>query len=70
MFLVSSHSHFDHIGDVSKLPNSTQVFVGPGTLADALPGYPADNSSWNLESDFVYVSELSIALEYRLTASK
>jgi L-ascorbate metabolism protein UlaG (beta-lactamase superfamily) len=48
-----SHSHFDHVGDVSKLPPSTRLFVGPGTLKNALPGYPADNNSWNLASDFM-----------------
>jgi hypothetical protein len=40
---------------MSKLPNSTRLLVGPGTLANALPGYPADPNSLNLASDFVYV---------------
>jgi glyoxylase-like metal-dependent hydrolase (beta-lactamase superfamily II) len=47
-----SHSHFDHVGDMTKLPNSTRLFVGPGTLANALPAFPTNNASQNLESDF------------------
>jgi hypothetical protein len=41
---------------MSKLPNSTRLFVGPGTLANVLPAYPTNNASWNLESDFQFGS--------------
>jgi hypothetical protein len=36
--------------------------VGAGTLANALPGYPADPNSLNLASDFVYEFRSCIGL--------
>jgi hypothetical protein len=39
---------------MSKFPSSSRLFVGPGTLANALPAYPTKKDSWNLESDFQY----------------
>ncbi|KAI0416972.1 beta-lactamase-like protein [Xylaria grammica] len=49
--VVWSHSHFDHIGDVSTLEPSTKIVIGSGTKADVFPGFPANpNSSFN-ESD-------------------
>lgn len=48
---MRSHFHFDHIGDVSKFPESTSVVVGPGTQEFLLPGYPAQEDAMILESD-------------------
>jgi glyoxylase-like metal-dependent hydrolase (beta-lactamase superfamily II) len=54
--LPISHSHFDHIGAIDKIPSTTQVVVGPGTLANSLPGYPVDPDSIHLASDFTSVA--------------
>ncbi|KAJ7776789.1 hypothetical protein DFH07DRAFT_720055, partial [Mycena maculata] len=43
-------SHFDHIGDMSKFPNSTNLVIGPGTNNVTFPGSP---DAILLESDFV-----------------
>ncbi|KAJ7464104.1 beta-lactamase-like protein [Mycena latifolia] len=38
---IWSHSHFDHIGDMSKFPNSTKLIIGPGTDTAIFPESPA-----------------------------
>ncbi|KAK4216446.1 beta-lactamase-like protein [Rhypophila decipiens] len=43
--IVWSHSHFDHIGDPSTFPHSTDLVVGPGWKAAFLPAYPTDPDS-------------------------
>ncbi|KAJ7696570.1 hypothetical protein B0H17DRAFT_1198081 [Mycena rosella] len=35
-----SHSHFDHIGDMSKFPNTTTLVIGPGTDTATFPASP------------------------------
>jgi glyoxylase-like metal-dependent hydrolase (beta-lactamase superfamily II) len=35
-----SHSHFDHIGDMTTFPVSTELVVGPGFAEKWLPGFP------------------------------
>lgn len=50
--IIWSHHHFDHIGDPSKFPSSTVVVVGTGFKDEFLPGYPAREDSWILESDY------------------
>ncbi|KAJ7446701.1 hypothetical protein FB451DRAFT_785716 [Mycena latifolia] len=35
--VICSHSHFDHIGDMSKFPNSTRLVIGPGTDTETFP---------------------------------
>lgn len=47
-----SHWHWDHIGDPSTFPPSTQLVVGPGFKEAFLPGYPAKNDSPVRETDF------------------
>lgn len=37
-----SHWHWDHIGDPSTFPGSVKLFVGPGSKAELLPGWPED----------------------------
>jgi len=50
--IIWSHWHYDHIGDPSTFPGSTDLWVGPGTKETFLPGYPANADSVLLESDF------------------
>ncbi|KAJ7137331.1 beta-lactamase-like protein [Mycena crocata] len=38
--VVWSHSHFDHIGDMSKFPNSTKLVIGPATNRSTYPEFP------------------------------
>ncbi|KAI1832035.1 hypothetical protein DTO027I6_8319 [Penicillium roqueforti] len=50
--IVWSHWHWDHIGDPSRFPSSTDLIVGPGFKAAFLPGYPANPGAPVRESDF------------------
>ncbi|ETS79696.1 hypothetical protein PFICI_09549 [Pestalotiopsis fici W106-1] len=38
--VVWSHWHWDHIGDLSKFPPTTELVVGPGFTKAFLPAYP------------------------------
>ncbi|KAJ7273018.1 beta-lactamase-like protein [Mycena rebaudengoi] len=38
--VIWSHSHFDHIADMSKFPNTTKLVVGPGTDRRTYPEFP------------------------------
>ncbi|KAF7928488.1 uncharacterized protein EAE98_005544 [Botrytis deweyae] len=50
--VIWSHWHWDHIGDPSTFDKSTALVVGPGFKKSFTPGYPSDNSSPILESDY------------------
>ncbi|KAI1614118.1 beta-lactamase-like protein [Exophiala viscosa] len=50
--IVWSHWHWDHLGDPSTFPGSTEVVVGPGFKEAFFPGYPAKQDSPVRESDF------------------
>ncbi|KAK7216367.1 hypothetical protein V2G26_004370 [Clonostachys chloroleuca] len=50
--IIWSHHHFDHIGDVSTFPASTELIVGPGFKDAFCPGYPANPTSPVREVDF------------------
>ncbi|KAJ7168333.1 hypothetical protein C8R43DRAFT_1060645 [Mycena crocata] len=50
--VIWSHSHFDHIGDMSLFPNSTDLVIGPGTNRSLYPEYP---DAALQSSDFSYV---------------
>ncbi|KIX98033.1 uncharacterized protein Z520_06112 [Fonsecaea multimorphosa CBS 102226] len=52
--VVWSHYHWDHIGDMSLFPSSTEVVVGPGFKSSPLllPGYPNKQDSPVRSSDF------------------
>lgn len=50
--IVWSHHHWDHVGDASTFPHSTELVVGPGFKDAHLPGYPKNEKSTLLESDF------------------
>jgi len=50
--IVWSHWHWDHLGDPSTFPPSTEVVVGPGFREAFAPGYPSKQDSPVRESDF------------------
>ncbi|KAF4997924.1 hypothetical protein FGRMN_3515 [Fusarium graminum] len=50
--VIWSHHHFDHLGDVTTFPGSTELVVGPGFKKAFCPGYPADPDSPVREVDF------------------
>ncbi|KAH8897967.1 metallo-beta-lactamase superfamily protein [Thozetella sp. PMI_491] len=50
--VIWSHWHWDHIGDPSTFPPSTDLVVGPGFKAAMLPGAPANPDSPIQESDY------------------
>ncbi|KIX95832.1 uncharacterized protein Z520_08540 [Fonsecaea multimorphosa CBS 102226] len=50
--IVWSHWHWDHLGDPSTFPPSTEVVVGPGFKEAFMPGHPGKPDSPVRESDF------------------
>lgn len=50
--IIWSHHHWDHTGDPSTFPPSTELVVGPGFKAAHLPGYPKRKDATLLETDF------------------
>ncbi|KAJ4128840.1 hypothetical protein NW768_007361 [Fusarium equiseti] len=50
--VIWSHHHFDHIGDVSTFPGSTELVVGQGFKKAYCPGYPENPSSPIREVDY------------------
>ncbi|KAF8216934.1 beta-lactamase-like protein, partial [Mycena galopus ATCC 62051] len=38
--VIWSHSHFDHIGDMSKFPNTTGLVIGSATDTSTYPAFP------------------------------
>ncbi|KAJ7015832.1 beta-lactamase-like protein [Mycena alexandri] len=38
--VIWSHSHFDHVGDMSKFPNTTELVIGPETGTLTYPQFP------------------------------
>lgn len=49
--VIWSHHHFDHIGDLSTFPPSTDLVVGPGVKALCWPAYPSNPDSLVLDAD-------------------
>lgn len=49
---VLSHWHWDHIGDPSTFPPTTDLIVGAGFKEAMLPGAPANPESPIRESDY------------------
>ncbi|KEF58314.1 uncharacterized protein A1O9_06240 [Exophiala aquamarina CBS 119918] len=50
--VIWSHWHWDHIGDPSRFPSTTDLIVGPGFMKNFYPGYPSKVDSPVRESDF------------------
>lgn len=50
--VIWSHSHWDHIGDPSLFPLTTDLVVGPGFKDSLLPGYPENPHSQIRSSDY------------------
>ncbi|KAF4555239.1 Cytochrome P450-like protein 80 [Elsinoe fawcettii] len=50
--VIWSHWHWDHIGDPSTFPSSTDLVVGPGFKDAMLPGAPANPESPIQQSDY------------------
>ncbi|KAJ5650399.1 uncharacterized protein N7484_004122 [Penicillium longicatenatum] len=50
--VIWSHWHWDHIGDPSTFPNTTDLVVGPGFKEAMLPGAPTNPDSPLSEADF------------------
>ena len=48
---VWSHWHWDHTGDLTLFPETTDLYVGPGFKAAFAPGFPAKEDSPVLEKD-------------------
>ncbi|RKK10095.1 hypothetical protein BFJ65_g15395 [Fusarium oxysporum f. sp. cepae] len=49
--IVWSHWHWDHVGDGSKFPASTDIVVGPGFTQNFVPGWPENPESPVLARD-------------------
>lgn len=60
--IVWSHWHWDHIGNGSKFPPSTNIVVGPGFTENFVPGYPENPDGLVLSSDFEYVSRPAVVI--------
>ncbi|KAL3440877.1 Metallo-hydrolase/oxidoreductase [Aspergillus insuetus] len=50
--IIWSHWHYDHTGDPSTFDSFTALIVGPGCKNTFLPGYPSNEGSPILESDY------------------
>lgn len=50
--IVWSHWHWDHLGDPSTFPSSTDLIVGPGFKEAFMPGAPKNKESPILETDY------------------
>lgn len=61
--IIFSHHHFDHTGDTTKFPSSTQIVVGPGYKEAYLPGWPQDPEGIDTTSD-LYEGREVIEMEF------
>ena len=50
--IIWSHHHWDHVGDPSLFPRSTELVVGPGFMSAHTPGYPKRQDATLMETDF------------------
>ncbi|KAL9612333.1 MAG: hypothetical protein Q9167_003066 [Letrouitia subvulpina] len=66
--IIWSHYHWDHTGDPSTFPPSTDLIVGPGFKKAILPGWPANPDSPIRESDYEgrNLREISFATDLQM----
>ncbi|KAI4190992.1 MAG: hypothetical protein L6R41_000442 [Letrouitia leprolyta] len=64
--IIWSHLHWDHTGDPSTFPHSTDLVVGPGFKEAFTPGYPANQDSPILESDYTGRNLREISFDSKL----
>lgn len=64
--IIWSHYHWDHTGDPSTFPHSTELVVGPGFKEAFTPAYPANQDSPVLESDYAGRSLREISFDSKL----
>jgi len=50
--VIFSHHHWDHVGDITTFPSTTDLVIGPGFKGQYLPGYPTNPDSPLLDADF------------------
>jgi glyoxylase-like metal-dependent hydrolase (beta-lactamase superfamily II) len=50
--VILSHHHFDHVGDMTRFPLATDLVVGPGFKNAYQPGFPVNQQSTLLETDW------------------
>jgi hypothetical protein len=50
----NSHWHFDHTGDPSTFPSTTEIVVGPGFKEAMLPTYPENEKGMISEEAIRY----------------
>ncbi|KIW68465.1 hypothetical protein PV04_04407 [Phialophora macrospora] len=67
--VILSHHHFDHTGDLTKFPSSTDALVGPGYVKAFLPGWPANRKQYETTSD-LYEGRRIIELDFTPTNPK
>lgn len=68
--IIWSHNHFDHIGDPSTFPETTELVVGPGVREISWPGYPTHVDAAVLDSDIAGRHVREINFESGLTIGR
>ncbi|GKZ27876.1 hypothetical protein AbraIFM66951_006969 [Aspergillus brasiliensis] len=61
--IVWSHNHFDHTGDPSRFPSTTELVVGPGVAASSWPGHSSNPDGIVLDSEAAGRPVLEISFE-------
>ncbi|KAI1199046.1 beta-lactamase-like protein [Nemania serpens] len=64
--IIWSHSHLDHVGDVSTFEPNTKLIVGLGTKENVFPGYPTKPHATFSESEVAgrEVEEIDFSSSY------
>ncbi|KAK4187742.1 hypothetical protein QBC35DRAFT_498135 [Podospora australis] len=61
--IIWSHFHFDHVGDPSTFGPRTKLIVGPGVQGAIFPGWPKNQQSPILETDYTGREVLELDFE-------
>jgi len=62
--VIWSHGHFDHTGDITTFPSSTELVFGEGTKRKFFPPYPQDPKGFYHENDFKDRKVTEISFEH------